>query len=114
MIKTDIELDQDEHVPVPDTFSINGCDDSTAFFNMDFGKKTNGFASPQTHDIGGFGMPFGSKHKDNVIKTPNPPPTAPTQASSCNGNCQSCAFSFLCKNAAKKLTSLGGFIPKLG
>lgn len=113
MIRTDVDLDENSEIPVPETFSINGCDDSTAFFNMDFGKQTNNLQSPQMRDIGGFNMPFASKQRDNVIKTPNPPP-APTQATNCNGNCQSCAFSFLCKSAAKKLTSLGGFVPKLG
>lgn len=113
MIKTDYEPDEEPQI-VSDNFTINGCDDNTAFFNMDFGNQSGGSQGQKMRDIGGFGMSFGSKQRDTVVKTPNPPPTASQASTNCTGNCQSCAFSFLCKNAAKKLTSLGGFVPKLG
>ncbi|OHT17404.1 hypothetical protein TRFO_12358 [Tritrichomonas foetus] len=69
-------------------------------------------------ELGGFGASplFGYQKQDQIV-TPNAPPqqAPPQSGSNCSGNCGACVWSFLCKNASKKLATLGSsFVPKLG
>lgn len=105
---------EEEPQPVDSPFMVNGCDDRTAFFNMDLGfGQQQQQQVPEFRDIGGFMPGFGSSFGSNVMTPPNAPQAQGPPH--CNGNCDACAFSFLCKSAAKKLTTPGGgFVPRLG
>ncbi|KAK8864936.1 hypothetical protein M9Y10_010463 [Tritrichomonas musculus] len=124
MINFDSDQNSDLQI-VDGNFTINsGSNDPSAFFNMNSSNTTflnnqTGFnnQSNSPNFTGGFGSTnfFNSSNRNDQIVTPNPPPSqATTQGSQCSGNCGACVWSFLCKKAATKLSSLGGCVPKLG
>ena len=106
MISTEQSVDSPLEV-VDGVFTVTDTmNDPTAFFNT----RKNDTEFDSISKLGGL-KSLNSAKKQNIIFAPT---ATPTTGGSCSGNCQSCAFSFLCQSAVKSLTNPGAtLIPRL-
>ena len=98
-------------------------DDPGVFFNMPMGNQgfQNNDNSTMKTNYGGFSTSsFTSQNNQSQFTYSSASASSgfgagANPAADCSGNCGACMWSFLCKSAGSKLTSLGGgFMPKLG
>jgi hypothetical protein len=106
-------LPPDELEVVGDHFSIgSGAFDSSSFFGTDDpgdrdGASVPAFGAPR----GCFGLP--KRSSPSAATSGASPPAKPTRSppTNCTGNCQTCAWSFLCKGA---IGGVGPGVRRLG